>query len=119
MITFGKAHEYLGDEEQIDTNRHKKLEALRNRVKENLAKSYESSKKRYDLRSRTINYVENEIVWRKNFAQSDASKGFAAKLSPKYIRCRIKNKIGTTSYQLVDMTGKDLGVFSVQDLKKS
>lgn len=119
MITYGKVHEYSNTDKKTDAEKNEKLSSLRKRVIENLTKSYETSKKRYDLRSRPVSYHDGEIVWRRNFAQSDKAKGFAAKLAPKYLKCKIKKKIGTNSYQLVSMEGKDLGVFSTQDLKKS
>lgn len=118
MITYGKIHEYGKIDKPNEAERNEKLETLRNRVKENLAKSYETRKNRYDLRSRTISYKEGEMVWRRNFILSDASKGFTSKLAPKYIKGRIKKALGTNSYQLVDINGKDVGVYSTQDLKK-
>lgn len=93
--------------------------AIREAVLKNLEKAHEASRKRYDLRSRPTEYSVGETVWKRTFTLSDASRGFTSKLAPKYQQCKVKRKIGTSSYELVDEAGKNLGVFSAKDLKKN
>jgi hypothetical protein len=74
----------------------------------------------YNLRSSKVvpDFRQNEVVmWRKNFRQSDAAANYAASLGPKYVRCRVKAKIGSTTYELEDLSGKSIGKYHVQDLK--
>lgn len=92
---------------------------IRESVKRSLEKSYESSKNRYDLRTRPIKYAVGETVWRLTFQLSDASKNFAAKLAPRYQKCIVKAVRGTSSYELTDESGKNLGIFSTKDLKRN
>lgn len=95
------------------------FQAIIGAVQKNLEKAYVVRKRRYDLRSRPIEYSEGDVVWRKTFPLSDASKGFAAKLAPKYKKCIVRKKIGHSSYVLEDEFGKCLGTFSTKDLKKN
>lgn len=95
------------------------FQEIRRSVLKHLEKAHGVSKKRYDLRTRPIEYAVGETVWRRTFLLSDASRGFAAKLAPKYIQCTVKKKIGQSSYELADEHGKALGVFSTKDMKKT
>lgn len=109
----------VGDKPTDDDRRPDHIQAIREAVLKNLKKSHDVSKKRYDLRSRPIEYKSGEVVWKRNFPLSDASKAFAAKLAPKYHKCTVKKKIGTNSYELLNEAGKNIGIFSAQDLKKA
>lgn len=105
---------------QIENNRSdESFQKIRDYVHKHLEKTHEVSKRRYDLRARPIEYAVGETVWRKTFFLSDASRGFAAKLAPKYIRCTVKKKLGFNSYELSDENGKALGIFSTKDMKKA
>lgn len=115
MCTSGNR---LGDNESQNDRDESQLKSIREAVLKNLVKSHKASKQRYDLRSRPIEYVVGETVWKRTFPLSDANKGFAAKLAPKFIKCIIKRKIGLSSFELEDSAGKKLGVFSAKDLKK-
>lgn len=116
MATLGNT--LLGHQD-VDEQQNDQFRAIRESVKRNLEKSHDISKKRYDLRARPISYVVGETVWRRTFQLSDASKGFAAKLAPRYLKCVVKEVVGSSSYRLKDMSGRDLGVFSTKDLKKN
>lgn len=122
FVNFGCHMRTLGNKVERGSSNSERgpehFEAIRELVLKNLRKSHEVSKKRYDLRSRVIEYQVGETVWKKTFPLSDASKGFAAKLAPKYQKCIIKRKIGTCSYEIQNEAGKNLGIFSAKDLKK-
>lgn len=114
MVTTGQT--LPANPEATRSDEH--FKAIRETVAKNLAKTHETSKRRYDLRARPIDYAVGESVWRKTFPLSDAARGFMAKLAPKYQRCVIKKKIGLSSYELKDESGRSLGIFSAKDLKK-
>lgn len=59
-----------------------------------------------------------DSVWKRTFPLSDANSGFAAKLAPKYQKCKVIRKIGYSSYELEDESGKNVRVFSTKDIKK-
>jgi transposase InsO family protein len=83
FLNFGKelktsGKEYNDSSEQTAENFiNEKLNVLakaRDFVVKQLAKSHESTKKRYDLRTRNISYKVGDVVWRKFFRISDATK---------------------------------------------
>lgn len=106
----------FGDRE----DRVKDLEGLREiqaRVSACLTKAYERNAKSYNLRRREVTFQKGEIALRKNYVLSDAAKHFSAKLAPKYVQCRVKQKLSPLAYRLVDMRGKDVGTWHDKDLK--
>lgn len=95
-----------------------KLPEVYNKVQTKLHKSYQTNANRYNLRRRPIKYQVGDKVWKSNFVLSDAAANFSKKLAPKYIPAVIHKVLGTgLVYELVDLEGKPLGAFHVQDLK--
>lgn len=118
MMLSGKDHELaISDVDSPGQNRDEKFREIWQLVSKNLRTAYERGKHRYNLRSREISYSPGELVWKRNFVLSDAVRGVSAKLSPKYVKCRVKKKVGTCSYELEDLKGKSVGVFSAKHLK--
>lgn len=115
MRTSGKQ---VGNVDQRNERSESHFQKIKDFVLKQLQKSHEVSKRTYDLRSRPHEYAIGDVVWKRTFPLSDASKGFAAKLAPKFKKCTVVGKIGRSSYELRDEAGKNLGVFSASDLKK-
>lgn len=115
MVTSGGAQDIAGGVDDVGEDQ---FTAIRDTVERNLAQAHAQSKQRYDLRSRPVQYAVGDTVWKRTFVLSDASKGFTAKLAPKFAKCTVKRKIGSSSYELLDMDGKSLGVFSAKDIKR-
>lgn len=85
----------------------------------NLERAHEQHQKTYNTRSRPVDFQVGQEVFRRNFAQSDFSKGFNAKLGKLWIRARIRRKIGSSMYELEDHTGKVLNpIYHAKDLKQ-
>lgn len=126
FINFGQEMHLAGNDRDFDVEENhgsighmaENLRRVREKVKKNLDIAYEKSKKRYDLRSRDVQFKVGEIVWKKNTEQSSKEKQVTAKFMPLYVKCRVKSKIGNSSYELEDMQGKNLGIFSTQMLKR-
>lgn len=93
------------------------LDQARKLVQEHIKKAHEKYSKNYNLRKRPIQYSPGQTIWRRNFKQSDASKKFSSKLSPTWIKCKIKSKKGNSTYLLEDEYGKELGIYHCKDLK--
>lgn len=120
MITNGKDYKIpnLTDfSEEVVKTRTDPLEKARKIAKENLLKAHERSSRHYNLRTRPIEFKVGEIVWKRNFKQSDASNKFCAKLSDPFLKCKIKSKAGTNTYVLEDLDGKELGLFHTNAIK--
>lgn len=117
MCTSGR--DYANVEDRIDANEHAdKMANIRDTIQTNLKKNYDRSKKRYDLRSRSITYEKGETVWVKNRVLSNAIKGITAKLLPEYKKCVVTRKIGSNSYEVADSAGKVIGIYNTDCLKK-
>ena len=124
MVTHAKSYELFRKldtlEEGLDTIDDKdKLHFIRQKVKQNLEKAYEVNKRLYDMRTRTNNFSEGEIVYRRNFSLSNKALAYNAKLAPKFLKSKISKKIGYCNYRIIDMNGKHVGVYHAKDLLKS
>lgn len=49
--------------------------------------------------------------------QSNAAERYNAKYGPQFLPCRIKAKHGSSSYELQDLNGKNLGIWPAAHLK--
>lgn len=87
-------------------------------VQNRLRKAHEYNSKQYNKRRRTCEYHEGDMVWKRTKLLSNAAKGFMSKLSPKYDKAVIAEKISTDVYRLVSLRGKDLGKWHSSDLKR-
>lgn len=126
FVNFGQEMALSGNDHVVDSrlnslnqqnDRLATLNDVRKKVTSNLIKAYANYSSRYNLRSRKVVFNVGDIVLKKNFMLSDASKGFSASLSPTYVKCTVKRKVGTNCYELKNMNGKNIGTFSVKDLK--
>lgn len=86
-------------------------------VEKNLRSSYEQSRKYYDKDSTNIQFKIGDFVWKRNFTQSDAARKITAKFAPRYIKCKVIRKVGSSSYELENEQGKNVGVWSARNLK--
>lgn len=130
-ILFGHEIVSRGDQHRVDVvtrelsdnERHgQKLnidKTVHDLVIKNLKKAHDRSTKSYNLRFQkpAPTYKVGQKVYRRSFALSSAVDNFNSKLGPAYIPCKIISKRGTSSYELEDETGKNLGIFSAADLK--
>ncbi|XP_037813201.1 uncharacterized protein LOC119604578 [Lucilia sericata] len=122
MITHATSYKLLRDiqsleEADVKIKRDDKLALLRDTIPQSIKKAYDVNVRQYNLRTRTINFKVGQEVFRKNFAQSKADQKFNAKLSPLYIRARVKDKMGNCYYVLEDIDGKGVGTYHAKDMK--
>lgn len=101
----------------IRLERKDKLTILRNQISENIKKAYETNVRQYNLRARPISYNIGQEVFRRNFAQSSADRRFNAKLSPMFVKARVKKKLGNCYFVLEDLEGKNVGTYHGKDIK--
>lgn len=99
------------------TNKANKLSNTRQKALEHLKISHANSAKYYNLRTRPRNFRQGEYVYVRNFAQSDASKHFSAKLAPKFIKGVIHKNVGNVAYEVHDEKGKNLGTYHTKDIQ--
>lgn len=99
---------------QVNSDR---LNKIRHKISDNIQNSHLKSSKTYNLRARKINFNEGQIVFRKNFSQSNALKAINSKFLPKYVKCKVKRKLGNSLYELEDLSGKLLGKYHASDIR--
>ena len=74
---------------------------LKKEVSENVKKAQEKQAKYYNLKRRHVEFSEGNMVWVKAHPLSDASKGFTAKLAPKWTGpCTVQKKLGPLNYRV-------------------
>lgn len=119
MVLSGDGHNLDSRLSSFNTQKSDRLEFLehtRKTVQANLVEAYKNYSKRYNLRSRKIEFKEGDLVLKRNFQLSDAVKGYSAGLGKTFVKCKVLKKVGTNCYRLSNMDGKDIGLFNVKDL---
>lgn len=88
-------------------------------VQKNLKKAYATGAQRYNLRKRVRpeEFKVGQQVYRRNFKQSNAGEYYNAKLAPMYLPCKVIAKHGSSSYELEDLEGKNLGTWPAEHIK--
>uniref|UniRef100_A0A1Y1NGJ5 RNA-directed DNA polymerase n=1 Tax=Photinus pyralis TaxID=7054 RepID=A0A1Y1NGJ5_PHOPY len=124
MFLDGKEYQRVPQElvsENTDDDlgdRNKVLHSMRKLVKENLVNAYSKSSQHYNLRRRDVSYEVNDLVWKRNYAISDAANYVTKKLSKRFEGpFRVKKKVGYCTYELEDELGNTKGLWHVVDLK--
>lgn len=122
MITHGSSYKLFSQIKILSENinplkRDDQLALLRKELKNNIQKSYENSKNRYDLRTRPNPFKVGQEVFRRNFSQSNFEKRYNAKLAPVFIKSKIREKVGSHYYILEDPNGKIVGTFHAKDIR--
>lgn len=96
----------------------KTLRRIYQEVSSKLKEAHQRGAARYNLRRRNLEFKVEDLVWKRNFAQSDAAHFFSAKLTPKYVGpFVIASKVSPTVYSLRNQQGKLVGNWHVSDLK--
>lgn len=93
-----------------------KLNGIYKVVQGYLKKAYDHNVRYYNMRKRDIQFEEGQIVYKRCFPLSNASKFFSAKLSPKFEKCVVDKKHSSLVYSLKSMNGKSLGKFHIKDI---
>lgn len=87
-------------------------------VSDALLKAYKKGATHYNLRRKNVTYHVGDIVWRRNFVQSNALNYFSQKLSPRFVQNVVVGKKSDLVYTLADLNGKVSGDFHVKDIVK-
>lgn len=108
----------VSDEERLKI-KSKVDQQIHQLVTKNLQKQNDKNNKIYNLRHPKTApiYSVGQQILKRNFRQSSAIDKYNAKLGPLYVPCKVIARVGTSSYELADESGKSIGVFSAADLK--
>ncbi|XP_062703923.1 KRAB-A domain-containing protein 2-like [Aedes albopictus] len=117
---YARIRDNYKPDEANETGEAKERKKLFEEVKANLLAAYKKHERTYNLRSNVScpRYVAGVRVLKKTFDLSDKGKGFCKKLAPKFEPCVVRKVLGSHSYELEDNSGKRIGVFFADQLKK-
>lgn len=88
------------------------------RVQNALTEAYKQNALRYNTRRKHVAFSTGDIVWRKNFVQSNAANFFSSKLAPRFVKCKVLEKISNNVYILGDIETPNKGKYHVKDIVK-
>lgn len=122
MVTHATSYELLRklqllNEPTAKISRDDNLQLIRQDIQKCIKQAQEKNQHQYNLRTRPQNFIVGQEVFRRNFAQSSFEKRFNAKLSPLFLKARIKEKVGNHYYILEDLEGKILGTYHGKDIR--
>jgi hypothetical protein len=113
-----KSTDNVVDQQQY-AERLSELSDIYNEVTDALLKSYHKSAMRYNLRRNELIFRPGDLCWRRNHVLSKASEFFCAKLAPRFIKNRVREKVSNVVYVLEDLNGKITGKYHIKDLMKA
>lgn len=130
-LTYGREYIYAGSDHifysisqnnSVDpiSDRTQFLDSFKsilNDITKRMIKSYETNKKYYDRNRTHYSFEVGDIVYRRNFTLSDASKAYSAKLAKLYIKCKVIEKISDIVYVLKEEESGKKGRYHIQDIK--
>lgn len=108
----------VDESEEVAVQRSQMMKVVFEDVRRRLEAAGRKSVERYNLRCRHVEYVPDQLIYRKNHVLSDAARYFTKKLAPEYIGpFKISKRISPWTYELKDANGKPAGVWHAKDLK--
>jgi hypothetical protein len=93
------------DRDQHATTLHNSQGDVFLNVQQRLKKAYYQNSKQYNKGKIKLTFQVGDIVWKKNYVLSDASKFFVAKLAPCFVNCVVVEKRSDLVYVLESMDG--------------
>lgn len=93
------------------------LVTIFNEVQKQLWHAHSQNTSRYNLRRKPAEFYVGDTVMKRTYVLSDKEKYFSEKLAPKFIKCRVVQKLSPLVYILENMQGKNLGTWHIKDLK--
>lgn len=122
-IVFGRDKPQSGNEYRIlieanpqntETEVEDKREAIFDEAAEQQRATFEMNKERYNLRAVNRKFSVGDEVLISNMKLSSAGDRYTQKLAPKKVRARIKEKVGSDTYLLTDLQGKEIGRYNAK-----
>lgn len=99
-------------------DRMRRLNVLRQAMRYAREEAQDKQARYYNLRHRKLEFNEGQLVLKKSRPLSNAAKNFCAKFAALYDGPYvITKKISAVSYLLARLSGEDVGLVSIHDLK--
>ena len=94
-----------------------RLVKIRDNISKNLDAAHLRSAKTYNTRSKAIEFRVGQEVYRRNFQQSSFVEARNAKFCHKFLKCRVRKRVGNCLYELEKLNGEYIGKFHAKDIK--
>uniref|UniRef100_A0A1I8QA52 Uncharacterized protein n=1 Tax=Stomoxys calcitrans TaxID=35570 RepID=A0A1I8QA52_STOCA len=123
MITHASSYGFLRQlkllgEPTVKLSNDDNLQLIRFNLRKHMKDAFERNQNNYNLRARVQNFNGGQIVYRRDFAQSNFDKAFNSKLAPVFIKARVKEKLGRHYYVLEDLDRKQMGTYYGKDIRR-
>lgn len=107
------------DPDQPSYSTLERQKSLYESVRENVEKAQTKQRRYYDLRRRTQNFDEGDLVWVKTHPLSRADNAFMAKIYPKWKGpARVEKKLGPVNYKVAMLSDPTpIDTYHTQNLK--
>lgn len=105
-------------EQNLHSRKLNELNSIYNKVRKHIVSAHYRNEKYYNKGKRNVELKVGQIVYKRTFYLSNASKKFTSKLAPKFQKCIVSAKRSPLVYTLTDMEGRDLGTFHIKDILK-
>uniref|UniRef100_A0A1I8NPH8 Integrase catalytic domain-containing protein n=1 Tax=Stomoxys calcitrans TaxID=35570 RepID=A0A1I8NPH8_STOCA len=122
MVTHASSYELMRkfsmlNEPTLKLSRDDRLQLIRDDLRKCIKNAYERNRSQYNLRTRHEVFKIGQEVLRRNFSQSNFERGFNAKLSPTFVKAKVREKLGSHYYVLEDTEGRLVGTFHAKDIR--
>lgn len=118
LVLSGNTHSQKLESE-LPVEKPELMAKIREKVILRLDEAYLLRQKRYDTRTREIEYNPGDLVFRRNFRLSNAGQRYTANMADLFLPSIVVAKVGTNCYRLKDMDDKVIkGIYSTMDLRK-
>jgi len=120
MVHHGKEYQLMQQLESFEDERlntYDKLPLVRENLNKKIQKAFEKTSHQYNLRSSQYKYKIGDLVYRRNFCQSDAGKKVNAKFTPNFVKARVIATKGNSLYELVDENSGKRNTYHGKDIK--
>ena len=95
-----------------------KLHRIREQIIQGLDNAHDKAEKNYNKRVRNVTYQVGQEIFRRNFAPTKFERGINSKFLPKFVKGRVRQKIGKALYDIEDLQGRYVGRFHASDLRQ-
>lgn len=106
------------EEADVHGKKLSELDAIFKKVQKHIYNAHVKNTRHYNFRKRNIEYKVGQIVYKRTYYLSNASKSFTSKLGPKFQKCIITAKLSPLVYVLSTLDGKNLGSYHIKDILK-
>lgn len=116
LIAHANEYDHIIDVNNEEEDKAERRELIIEQASNNLHEKYDDRRVKYNRKAKKRNFKENQVVYIPRVKLSNKGEKYAQKLAPNKVQCIIKKKIGSDTYEIIGMNGKDLGKVHADDI---